>query len=528
MANRNDQKAMFDYLQSLYFQNAVNRGPNSASAGRIPMEGGPGVGWMGMMGGVPNVSYGGRMAPTRSDVLLAGAKSRGGNSYARNAYNQMKRQEAKQARIAAGGYRGVNSWAPQYNGPNVGYAPNQFSQEPSLHERLAQSYLDAQTAANQANELRYNQGLGLAIGSRDRNMERIEQLGAQQASDIREDYDKAGKASYADLVGRGLGGTTVTSAVAGNNLKEQTKSLNRLQDNITRQRIDTDANLTRNIQDFIERRNDTAPDLNQLIGLSEGLGRGNNGQGFGYIPQTRGVYTGGGMLAYNDPQYGGGAPLRGTPSTGGGYGNDMRTNPQFQPYQAPQQPMNFGAPQGGGWGYSNPATWQEGFASPGRVGPPNYRTAFGGGSRLNAQQLGARPTVDYAAAAQYEKGLNAPAPQPQQQNRYQPGGGGYRSNIFRSLPAPQFAPAGNFYGIPNASYGNPMGVSGWYRAGGGANGGGGSVPGVNAPATMDQKRNVARNVMGAFNPIGTETVSRGANQLGQLFGQASNYLGGWF
>jgi hypothetical protein len=80
---------------------------------------------------------------------------------------------------------------------------------------------------------------------------------------------------------------------------------------------------------------------------------------------------------------------------------------------------------------------------------PNQYAAYGG--KMNAQQLGARPTVNYAAAAQYENSLKAPVQQ-QQSGRYTPQyGGGFRP--LQAAPAPQFANAGNMFSIPNASYG---------------------------------------------------------------------------
>jgi hypothetical protein len=552
MANRNQQKAMFDYLQSLYYQTQVNRGPNSSSAGRIPGQRGTGVpaGWMEMMGGVPHVQYGGPQAPTRSDALLAGAANRPDNNYARAQFNEMKRQEAQVARGSMYGFDPMQ-YMPQYSGPQVapgGSGYGMFNgrllkvnggggkQEKSLVEQLAQSYLDQQNEAKKQNELRYDEGKKLAVKNYEDNLSWIDTLGSQQRADLREDYDKQGKADYADLVGRGLAGSTVTSAVAGNNLKEQSKSLNRLEDFLTRQKVDASTSGLRNIQDFIERREDVTPDLNQLIQLSQGLGQGNNGMGFGYNPQTQGMYsTGGGMQSYGQPNQ----LLGGTPSTGTGMGNDMRTMPAQQPnwqqsqyanYQQ-QQRLGGGGMAGGGGGYANPPSqWgyngRVGFPQGGFTPNPNQRhTPYGG--RLNANQLGARPTVDYAAAAQYENSLKAPVQQ-QQQQRFTPNfntGGGYRP--LQAMPAPQFAPAGAAFALPNMSYGQMGGFPMYgYSAPGNAARKPATPTAKKPVATGSQKRPVASGVINAFNPIGTETVSRGANQLGNWMGQGSNWLGG--
>jgi hypothetical protein len=518
MANRNDQREKFNYLESLYFQDQANRSGGSIARHGLPPVG-PGAGWMAMMGGVPNVTYGGQMAPTRSDVLLAGAANRRDNNPGYAAFNAREREKARMAggpgpfdpsRFMPQQYGGMPQYMPGNQMPMPGGYPRKSGKpEPTLQEKLAQSYLDQINAANAKNEERYDQGLGLAIGARDRNMERIAALGAQGSADIREDYDKAGKAAYSDLVGRGLAGSTVTSAVAGNNLKEQTKSLARHQDYITRQQIDTDAGLSRNIQDFIERRNDVAPDVNQLIALSQGLGQGNNGMGYGYNPQTQGLYqTGGsGMLAYGQPNQ----LLAGTPSTGTGMGNDMRTLPAQQQQWQPQVPQQF-TPGGAGMNFG----YGRGY------GPqPNQYAAYGG--KMNAQQLGARPTVNYAAAAQYENSLKAPVQQ-QQSGRYTPqyGGGG---RALQTMPAPQFVNAGNMFAIPGASYG--------MQGGGSAYGFGGSrymgAPAANAGGqpTPGQRQNF-NQLQSAFNPIHPAQVGAGANQLGQWMGQASNYLGRLF
>lgn len=159
---------------------------------------------------------------------------------------------------------------------------------------------------------------------------------------------------------------------------------------------------------------------------------------------------------------------------------------------------------------------------------------MGGGTSMRRLRRSSNTApIDYAAAAQFQQSLQAP-----QQSRYQPtyqgGGGGYGGyRPLQTMPGPQFVNARNMFAIPGASYGVPQGVSGYYTpygAGGNYGGGGGGVAAPQAPtrATGGQQRNMRRQVLNAFNPIGATQVAQGANQLGQLFGQASNYLGRLF
>jgi hypothetical protein len=185
---------------------------------------------------------------------------------------------------------------------------------------LAGSYQNAYNEAVAENEARYRDILGGYQDRYERNMNYLNGAGQQEAADIGEQYRKQGSNIQQGLVNRGLSNSTVLDTMQMGNNREYVNDLGRLDERLRQQRIATDAGLSGDELQFMERRNDTYPDYNQLAQLEEGLGAAGGG------------YGGGGAI-YADPQsmgyiipgaaYGGyGVAFGGGGNGGGGNGGN--------------------------------------------------------------------------------------------------------------------------------------------------------------------------------------------------------------
>lgn len=200
-------------------------------------------------------------------------------------------------------------------------------------------------------ENRYQRGMDLLSG-----------LGTQEKRDIDESYQKLGAVNQQDMVNRGLTGTTIMPTMRAGVERERQDALSRVNERLQREKLMTDAGLsgdalgaqermygqglagylgaTGDTLGFAERRNDTYPDLNQLMGLAQqygASGAGNvnpNDPGYSMVDLSQ--------LGYQIPGMG-----------GQGYGGMAMNHgmrnwvqpwalPQGQQQQQPQQ-------QGGQW-----------------------------------------------------------------------------------------------------------------------------------------------------------------------------------
>jgi hypothetical protein len=145
--------------------------------------------------------------------------------------------------------------------------------------------------ARQANEARYQDILGGYQQRYQRGLGMLAGLGQQEGRDINELYDSQGSKINQDLIGRGLGNSSVMATMAMGNNRERNADLGRLNDRVRQQAMATDAGLSGDELQFMERRNDVGPDLSMLAQLAQGMGAAGYGQGGG----------GGGMGGYMPP-----------------------------------------------------------------------------------------------------------------------------------------------------------------------------------------------------------------------------------
>lgn len=133
--------------------------------------------------------------------------------------------------------------------------------------------------ANRANEQRYNQILGGYDALHGRVMGDIAQVGAQERADIDRSYRNMGSDVYQRLVNRGFANSTIPATMRMGVERERLSARGRLASDLAQQRARYDAGITEGKLGVMERRTDLGPDYNQLIQLSQGLGRAGYGGG---------------------------------------------------------------------------------------------------------------------------------------------------------------------------------------------------------------------------------------------------------
>ena len=163
--------------------------------------------------------------------------------------------------------------------PPPGYAMGNFND--SLAGQAIQAMIGATGQANQANQQRYDQGLGELTGLRDRSNELVSSRGGQRADDINRAATQRLAADHHNAVSRGLSASTNAGAMRRRTDEGRARSLNDLSDQLTRQRLDVDSNTTGALTDWIYRRDDVQPNINGLMQLAQMYGQSGMGQGYG-------------------------------------------------------------------------------------------------------------------------------------------------------------------------------------------------------------------------------------------------------
>lgn len=188
----------------------------------------------------------------------------------------------------------------------------------AMAEAQKSPWQQAYDQAKQANEARYQDILGGYQQRYQRGMDMLSGLGQQQARDINELYDQQAGQQSQDLIGRGLGNSTVMQTMQTGNNRERNADLARLNDQVRQQALQADSGLSADELQFMERRNDQYPDYGLMAQLAQGMGAagygaggGSGGGGFGggggYLsPQQLGYQIPGQAYGYPMmPMYGG-------------------------------------------------------------------------------------------------------------------------------------------------------------------------------------------------------------------------------
>lgn len=214
--------------------------------------------------------------------------------------------------------------------------------------------------------------MGGYLGRYQRNLGRLEQLGAQERADITDRYDKQAAAGQQDLTNRGLANSTILGTMKLGVQREKSDALSRVHDRQQRELIDADARLSGDQLAFMERRTDAYPEQEFLAQLLQAAGRA--GVGAGNVASN--------MM---NPQTGAAQIYQFPGNMGGVGGMAAGAMPFAMPFLMPRG----GAPAGGG-----------GFMS----GPPVPGAPSGGGMYGGS----ASSTAYLPPGGSYDPGINSP------------------------------------------------------------------------------------------------------------------------
>jgi hypothetical protein len=137
-------------------------------------------------------------------------------------------------------------------------------------------------------------------------METLAGLSNQEQIDLQRQYANLQSRGLQDLTSRGLTGTTLTPLMAQGYQRQYGQASNRLNDTLTREKMDYQTRLSGDVLNFMERPTQNYPYLQELAGLASQLGQ----------------MGGGGESASAAPQQGASLYYAGTRSYPGGIGYD--------------------------------------------------------------------------------------------------------------------------------------------------------------------------------------------------------------
>jgi hypothetical protein len=152
-------------------------------------------------------------------------------------------------------------------------------------------------AANQANDQRYHEINSGYTAARRRADEQLSRLGAMQRQDTNTAYDANASRLTQDTINRGMTNTTVQDNLQQGNTRQRSEAMARLEEALTRERLNTEYSLLRDQLGFMERREDVQPDMGLLAQLAQRAGAAGDGGGGGAVNVDWGG-GGGGVPAY--------------------------------------------------------------------------------------------------------------------------------------------------------------------------------------------------------------------------------------
>jgi hypothetical protein len=210
--------------------------------------------------------------------------------------------------------------------PGGGYTGGGGNNE--LIAALLADYQRANQEGRQANETRYNDLINYLNMRLDRGLANLQGSGDQALADVDRDYARMSADIDQDMISRGLRNSTVRQNVQRGAQDDRQANRRRIQEDVRKERLQTDAVLSGDVLSAMERRTDDYPSSSELIALALQLGQG------GYYP----MYGGGGG--------GGGGGGRFITLPGGGLVN----NPGYTQQNSNPFGLNRHSPTGTRWG----------------------------------------------------------------------------------------------------------------------------------------------------------------------------------
>ncbi len=154
--------------------------------------------------------------------------------------------------------------------------------------QLKAEYEKAFNEAKAANEQRYGQILGGFDTLYSDTMTGLDGMGDAAKKDVNTAYDKAHSQSMQGLVNSGMANSTIMPSVTLSNARQRTDATNSLNEMLRRERLGYMNNITNNKLGFMERREDSYPDVNLYASLMNNYG--NSMGNIGYAPQQQKPY----------------------------------------------------------------------------------------------------------------------------------------------------------------------------------------------------------------------------------------------
>lgn len=146
------------------------------------------------------------------------------------------------------------------------------------YQGLAGKYQQALDKANAANEQRYQQILGGYDALQGRVMGDLANVGDMERKDINRQYNSMGADTYQRLVNRGFGNSSLLATMRMGTERERSDAMARSYERAAQMRANADMQISQGKMGVMERRTDLAPDPQQMIALSQGMGRAGYGQ----------------------------------------------------------------------------------------------------------------------------------------------------------------------------------------------------------------------------------------------------------
>lgn len=169
---------------------------------------------------------------------------------------------------AAGGSTGTAGGAAGSTNPAVS------AENTKLLEDLAAEYQASNDKANAANQARLDKQEAGYTAREKQALDLLAQVTDQDKVDTNRRFNQSAATAEQDLISRGLGNTTVRSAVMRGNETARNESLNRLSDARTLRQIELQTGLQQDGLLANERVNDVGADQSSLIDLAAAIGQG--------------------------------------------------------------------------------------------------------------------------------------------------------------------------------------------------------------------------------------------------------------
>lgn len=220
-----------------------------------------------------------------------------------------------------------NSW--NNGGVGTGGGGGGYPDPATLLQQMNQQYQNSYNEAKTANEQRYNQGMQGWDALTNKTMRASRNIGNARAGELNRQFDALRGGAQQGLVDRGMAGSTIAPSVNAGIERQRGYALNDLNDQNAARRVGLMAQMGQGKLGFLERRQDSYPDMGQFAQLAMAMGAAgpNWGRNVGGGGMPAGMWGGGGQR----------------PMMGGG-GNQFGRFPQgafAQPQQAPIMPGGF-------------------------------------------------------------------------------------------------------------------------------------------------------------------------------------------